>query len=62
MTKLFMVCVLGTGVLFNSGCLVSRILAKGERQEWNANNTEREEHGLRPLTWEEYHNHGFRMP
>jgi hypothetical protein len=32
-----------------------------ERQSWQELNLEREKAGLRPVTWDEYHNHGMHM-
>jgi hypothetical protein len=49
-------------ILLNSGCLAPYILNQNDRHSWAELNLEREKTKLRPLTWEEYHDHGFRVP
>jgi hypothetical protein len=62
MLKLVLACVLGAVLLLNSGCLAPYIINNNDRHNWAEINLEREKAGLRPLTWEEYHNHGFHAP
>jgi hypothetical protein len=47
------------GSLLLSGCLPMYILDKNEREEMQELNLKREQAGLKPVTWEEYHNHGM---
>jgi hypothetical protein len=42
--------------LLNSGCLASRIMEHNEREDLARLNFEREKAGLRPLSYDEYHN------
>jgi hypothetical protein len=46
-------------LLLQSGCLPMYILDKNEREEMQELNLKREQAGLKPVTWEEYHNHGM---
>jgi hypothetical protein len=41
------------------GCLPALIVDSSERKAFAELNLEREKAGLQPLTWEQYHNHGF---
>jgi hypothetical protein len=56
-----LVFTLAAGSMLSSGCLPAMIIDSHERQSWQELNLEREKAGLKPVTWDEYHNHGMHM-
>ena len=60
MLKKFLIFALAA--FLTSGCLATRIMESNERQALGDLNLKREQAGLAPLTWHQYHDHGMGHP